>query len=404
MDPIDLGWRTGWRRLDRALRSTQRKPADPRPLPTPSSAHIFDNYLVLSFAVAITLALAWPTPGAAAMGWKLPGDVHILESVNVMAVFFTSGLCLHVGDAKRALKCWPGVAWGMASTLGVTPLLGFAACLLPLDPPELSTGLVVLCAVPTTLGIGIALTSTARGNVALCTLLTVATNLVGVFFVPLWLRALLPANPAGLRPGGVNVVGLLARLSVTVLLPTVVGGAARAASPAVARFATRRKTAISLFSTTNLACVVWQSLSTARSALFAAPGSSVAIIVAASLAMQAIYYTLNLAAVVALRLPPKDAVAVAVAASQKSAPVAVAVVASVAASTPALGIMAVSAIIGQLTQVFTNQPVALLARKWTAREGGGRAVPSIAVAEPAAAGCAAHRRGRAACDQTLRRV
>lgn len=223
VDSIDLGWRTGWRRLDRALRSTQRKPADPRPLPTPSSAHIFDNYLVLSFAVAIALALAWPTPGAAAMGWKLPGDVHILESVNVMAVFFTSGLCLHVGDAKRALKCWPGVAWGMASTLGVTPLLGFAARLLPLDPPELSTGLVVLCAVPTTLGIGIALTSTARGNVALCTLLTVATNLVGVFFVPLWLRALLPANPAGLRPGGVNVVGLLARLSVTVLLPTVYG-------------------------------------------------------------------------------------------------------------------------------------------------------------------------------------
>lgn len=305
------------------------------------------------------------------MGWTLSGNVHILESINVMVVFFVSGLCLNAGEAKRALRCWTGVAWGMASTLGVTPLLGYAARAIPLDPPELSTGLVVLCAVPTTLGIGIALVRTARGNVALSTLLTVATNIVGVFLVPLWLRALLPANPAGLRAGGVNVAGLLARLAVTVLAPTVVGGALRAASTAVAAFATRRKTPLSLFSTTNLACIVWQSLSTARPALFAAPGASIAIIIAASLAMQVIYYALNLGAVLALRLSPSDAVAVAVSASQKSAPVAVAVVASVAASTPALGIMAVSAIIGQLTQVFTNQPVALLARRWTAREGGG---------------------------------
>ena len=67
--------------------------------------------------------------------------------------------------------------------------------------------------------------------------------------------------------------------------------------------------------------------------------------------------------------------------SQKSAPVAVAVIASVAASVSSLGAMCVPAIICQLTQVFSNQPLAYAFRAWTRRAGvaSATATPAASV-------------------------
>ena len=41
---------------------------------------------------------------------------------------------------------------------------------------------------PTTLGVGVALTGAARGNQALALLLTVGTNLLGIVTTPFWLH------------------------------------------------------------------------------------------------------------------------------------------------------------------------------------------------------------------------
>jgi hypothetical protein len=186
------------------------------------------------------------------------------------------------------------------------------------------------------------------------------------------LRLLLSAGidggpPAGLQAGGVNIAGLLARLSVTVLFPTLAGMVCRA-SPALAFFVDTHEAGLALVSTTNLGLVIWQSLSVARGPLFAAPWTSVVYLFLLAVGMQIAFYALNVGAVLALRLPPKDAVAVAVAASQKAGLVAVAVVSFIAASPAALGVMCVSIIMCQTIQVFTNHPVALLARRWTKRD------------------------------------
>lgn len=69
-------------------------------------------------------------------------------------VLFISGLNLHAGEAREALGCWRGVAWGLLSTLVLTPLLGYGLRAVPLTPPELTTGLVSMVACPTTFGIG----------------------------------------------------------------------------------------------------------------------------------------------------------------------------------------------------------------------------------------------------------
>jgi sodium/bile acid cotransporter 7 len=76
-----------------------------------------------------------------------------------------------------------GLLYGLVAILGITPCLGFGMLALPFQPPEFATGLALFCVVPTTLGVGVALTAVSKGNQALALLLTVATNLLGIVTV-----------------------------------------------------------------------------------------------------------------------------------------------------------------------------------------------------------------------------
>lgn len=89
----------------------------------------------------------------------------------------------------RAVQCralirhWAGMLYGLVAILAITPCFGFIMLLLPLRPAEFSTGLALFCVVPTTLGVGVALTAASKGNQALALLLTVVTNLLGIVTV-----------------------------------------------------------------------------------------------------------------------------------------------------------------------------------------------------------------------------
>lgn len=77
-------------------------------------------------------------------------------------------------DLCRALlQHWVGLLYGFVAILVITPCFGFLMMLIPLQPREFATGLALFCVVPTTLGVGVALTAAAKGNQALALLLTV---------------------------------------------------------------------------------------------------------------------------------------------------------------------------------------------------------------------------------------
>jgi sodium/bile acid cotransporter 7 len=91
---------------------------------------------------------------------------------------------VHVSRPCSALlRHWVGLLYGLIAILGITPCLGFGMLALPLQPPEFATGLALFCVVPTTLGVGVALTAASKGNQALALLLTVASNLLGIVTV-----------------------------------------------------------------------------------------------------------------------------------------------------------------------------------------------------------------------------
>jgi sodium/bile acid cotransporter 7 len=85
---------------------------------------------------------------------------------------------------------------------------------------------------------------------------------IGIFTMPLWLKALYSGTSFDLS---IDMVALLVNLLITVLVPSLLGKALRELVPAVRAFVTKHKTPLSLFSTANLAFIVWQVLSSAQS-------------------------------------------------------------------------------------------------------------------------------------------
>jgi sodium/bile acid cotransporter 7 len=79
---------------------------------------------------------------------------------------------------RALLKHWVGVLYGLVAILVITPCFGFLMLMVPLQPREFATGLALFCVVPTTLGVGVALTAASKGNQALALLLTVSAFLL----------------------------------------------------------------------------------------------------------------------------------------------------------------------------------------------------------------------------------
>jgi sodium/bile acid cotransporter 7 len=75
-----------------------------------------------------------------------------------------------------------GVLYGLVAILVITPCFGFLMLMIPLQPQEFATGLALFCVVPTTLGVGVALTAASKGNQALALLLTVSAARVSLWW------------------------------------------------------------------------------------------------------------------------------------------------------------------------------------------------------------------------------
>ena len=144
---------------------------------------VIGNYLPLAFLVALVVAMSFPLPGKVVASWHV-GDIRIVQAMNNFFVFLGSRLTLRTTEVKKAFKQWLCLLYSMLAILAFTPCLGFGAKYLGLVPAEFNVGLAIFCMVPTTLGVGVALTAVAKGNQALALLLTVATNLLGIVTCP----------------------------------------------------------------------------------------------------------------------------------------------------------------------------------------------------------------------------
>lgn len=257
---------------------------------------------------------------------------------------------LKTDDIRKVWRYKLGVLYGFISTLAITPCLGFAYRAIPLTPDEFTAGLTLTTAAPQTLGIGISLVRSCGGNEGLALILTAGTNILGIFTMPLWLKALFSGTAFALA---IDMVSLLVNLIISVLVPSLIGKAIRELVPGAAGFVARHKVPLSLFSTANLAFIVWQVLSSAQSVLMDQPFVSIVYVLLLSAAQHILYLLFNFAVTtLAFRMPPPENIATSIMASQKSGPVAVAVIGYITNDVAQQGLLAIPAVLGQLVQVF----------------------------------------------------
>ncbi len=298
--------------------------------------------------VGVALFGLWvPSPGIYMAG--LP-----TQYVAVGIIFICSGMLLRTSEVRSALSAWKATAWGAGSILFFTPLIGSTLALQLPIAPEFQLGLALFCCMPTTLSSGIALTIQAGGNMALALLLTVLTNVLGVFTVPLLLDQLLE------RGGAVELsaLHLLGDLCLSILLPLALG---RLLQQFLGEWIGRNRTRITMASNLALISIPWMKFSQSAEKLGQLLASSLVLVLLSGILIHVLYLAFNDAASRLLRLPLEVRKALVIVASQKTLPVAMTVLAFLPVPAEAKGLIAIPCITSHLTQIFFD---AFLATRW----------------------------------------
>ncbi|WP_329037195.1 bile acid:sodium symporter [Streptomyces sp. NBC_01725] len=218
--------RSGWRRF-------ARLPVDP---------------YILALLGTVALAALLPASGTTAdvAGGATTGAVALL--------FFLYGARLSTREALDGLKSWRLHLTVLACTFLVFPLLGLAARgLVPFAlTPELYSGLLFLCLVPSTIQSSIAFTSMARGNVPAAICAGSFSSIAGIVVTPLLAALLLGGGANGFSPDS------LLRIVAQLLLPFVAGQLLRRW---VGGFLTRHRTLLGRVDRGSILLVVYTAFS-----------------------------------------------------------------------------------------------------------------------------------------------
>jgi sodium/bile acid cotransporter 7 len=178
---------------------------------------IFPDRFILWLIAALAAATLLPVRGS------LAAAVDALTLVAIFALFFLHGVRLPREALMSGITDWRLHAAILGATFLVFPAAGLllSAALPGLLSPALWTGMLFLCALPSTVQSSIAYTSIAGGNVAGAVAAAAFSNLIGVFLTPLLVTLMLGTQGADISLAGIGkIVGLL-------FLPFLLGHATR---------------------------------------------------------------------------------------------------------------------------------------------------------------------------------
>ena len=180
-------------------------------------ARLLPDRFILWLLGTVALAILLPVTGAAS---RL---VDLLTLAAIFALFLLHGVRLPREALLSGVTDWRLHVAILTLTFAVFPLigLGFSLAMPGLLSPELWTGLLFLCALPSTVQSSIAYTSIARGNVAGAVAAAAYSNLIGVFVTPLLALLMLQAQSTQIS------LAAFGRIFALLFLPFVIGHALR---------------------------------------------------------------------------------------------------------------------------------------------------------------------------------
>ncbi|MDV5149369.1 bile acid:sodium symporter family protein [Streptomyces sp. SBC-4] len=225
----------------------------PRHTPRLPSWLPVDAY-ILALLGTVALAALLPASGTAAT---------VAEGASTGAVallFFLYGARLSTREALDGLRHWRLHLTVLGSTFLLFPLLGLAARgLVPtVLSPQLYSGLLFLCLVPSTIQSSITFTSIARGNVPAAICAGSFSSLAGIVLTPLLAALLLGGSTVlGGGTGGLSADALL-KIVLQLLAPFLAGQLLRRW---VGGFLVRHKKALGHVDRSSILLVVYTAFS-----------------------------------------------------------------------------------------------------------------------------------------------
>ena len=195
--------------------------------------------------VALASALPAHDRGAVVAGYATDAAIALL--------FFLHGARLSPQAALAGARHWRLHAVVMASTFVLFPALGLGArALFPgLLTPPIWMGVILLCALPSTVQSSIAFTSIAGGNVPAALCAATASNLLGMGLTPLLIGLFLGAQGGFSAHAAGDIV-------LQLLVPFAAGQLAR---PWIGNWALRHKTLVGLVDRGSILLVVYAAFS-----------------------------------------------------------------------------------------------------------------------------------------------
>lgn len=321
---------------------------------------IIEYFLPLGYIIAMIVSLSFPLPGKVIASVTY-NNLSIIQLLNIFCVFLISGITLDTSSVTFAGSQYKALIVGFISIVLLTPMFSFGIMRIPFQPNEFALGLAIFSCVPTTLGVGVALTTACNGNVTISLLLTIITNMLGIVYTPYYLDLLL----LGSTFIQFNPALLFIKLLITICLPTLIGIALHRIKT-IAIWVKNHKKLLSLFSSMNLICIIWQVLSISATTILAQSMANIAIIIVSTSLVHifTILFMIGITLHYFVNLDAIDRVSVIIMGSQKSAPVAVTIISYITSNKSQQGLLILPAMIGQMVQIFIGYILASRFRKF----------------------------------------
>ena len=318
-------------------------------------------HLPLGLAFGLLIGYLFPSPGIA-YSKIIPTNNWIKTSnLNVIIIFFLSGLKLQTKQVLQALSAWKAVLFGCFLILIVTPIVSFLLVNIPFETPQLSYGLAIFFLGPTTITSGVILTGIAKGNIALGLMLTVITNLLAILTMPLTLP-LVFSTVEGLKVE-INAGQLLAKLLLYILLPLLMGKCINYLFNSKVTIITKHfKIRLKLLSSFLLILIPWMSVSNSADKFETLSGLEILAVFGIGIFLHFVFliitYTTSLKC---FNFSLANRKAVVILGSQKTLPVALSVISFLPLALGSHGIISLPCIIAHFCQIVMD---GVVAAKW----------------------------------------
>jgi sodium/bile acid cotransporter 7 len=201
---------------------------------------------VLILLSVVALASVLPCRGQAA---EVIGTVADLA---IALLFFLHGARLSSEAVVAGVKAWKVHGVALAATYVAFPILGLIIVASHVMPPDLATGMMFLCCLPSTVSSSIAFVSIARGNIPAAVCSATLSNMLGIIITPVLVAIFLRAQSGGFSWSSVQSI------LVQLVLPFAAGQVLR---PVVGPFVHKHKAMLGFVDRGSILLVVYTAFS-----------------------------------------------------------------------------------------------------------------------------------------------